>query len=329
MANAAEAELASKETLLKGDAGSVKEQLLTALDIKYGSMIRRLEVAVKEATAARQMAHEAREDIESRAQEAGKDVGALRDAADEADALAQQAMELAEVAVQDAVQAQEEMKLAQTALNEALASIQETASSLAAKQEEAEMEVAAEQEAAAAAAAAAGTAESATPPPAPSAPAPTGGPLELETLDDSVDQGGFVSPRPLSPSKAASVEVDKVLQVSALSILNSPGHFWFFGFCRFQWDPRVESTRERSRWLRKCGTSRGGNWAYAGGGERAGFGGGGDSVHGGEAAAQLREGSNRPCGGSPVADAGQDGGGQGGGGEARGAQKPEPTRELH
>ena len=103
-ANAAEAELASKETVLKGDAGSVKQQLLTALDIKYGSMIRRLEGAVKEATAARQTAHEAREDKEGRAQAAGKGVGALRDAADEADALAQRAMEAAELSVQEDVQ---------------------------------------------------------------------------------------------------------------------------------------------------------------------------------------------------------------------------------
>lgn len=35
----------------------------------------------------------------------------------------------------------------------------------------------------------------------------------METLDDaSMDQGGFVSPRPVSPSEAASVEVNKVLQ---------------------------------------------------------------------------------------------------------------------
>jgi hypothetical protein len=62
------------------------------------------EVAVKEATAARQTAHEAREDKEGRAQAAGKGVGALRDAADEADALAQRAMEAAELSVQEDVQ---------------------------------------------------------------------------------------------------------------------------------------------------------------------------------------------------------------------------------
>jgi hypothetical protein len=178
-ANAAEAELAEKETALEGDAGSVKEQLLTALDIKYGSMIRRLQKGVDESSAAVRCARAVREEKEGRAQVAGQGVGSLRDAANAADAVASDAMEAAERSVQDDVQAQEEMKAAQTALTTALAAIQKAAAGSVA----AEAAEVAEQKAAVE-----------TPP------------VGVELTYDSIDEA------PASISSTSNKQVDKVLQ---------------------------------------------------------------------------------------------------------------------